>query len=556
MLGAIAGDIIGSPYEWNNTDDRYFELCHSTRGWYRGREVSYHPKFTDDSVMTLAVAKWLMQDRDRHSSKLVSIMQEIGRKYPERGFGPMFRRWLESDNPRPLNSYGNGCAMRVSPVGLVAETLPDAIALAKQTAEVSHAHPEAIKGAQAIAQAVWMARHGRTKDDIRFATEHDFGYDLSIPDDELRQLLQGCVKEPLVVNGEDTGGFVFRETGKFNSSCQDTVPAAIRAFLEGDSFEDVIRRAVALGGDSDTIAAMAGSIAEPFYGGVPEKIRGLCEVYLDGDLRNLMESFERIMIRKEQRSGKIEKEPDDSFSMVKVGESKPIYVVSAYRKEIIEALKNQFGDEISIVGPRQIDAYIAEKYPREQKEGTYLEDPKPDFRTIYYKDGKFHSPTTYPFRDGESESDRKRVFSDFQQMKEYALSVKSRLQTLSGYNGEGSIHYATAYFPRIYHSHIEVWKGDTFAGSIGINPGTGMLSVREGGDLGPFEYGEDRCFPVFYGTGLDSFKESLSRWCLDEGLGIGDKTLYLNIDRANNDICKSKDPALDISDSKSRGLKP
>jgi ADP-ribosylglycohydrolase len=115
MLGAIAGDIIGSPYEWNNTDDRYFDLCHSTRGWYRGREVSYHPKFTDDTVMTLAVARWLMQDPSRSSSRLVEIMQEMGRQYADRGYGPMFRRWLESDDPRPSNSFGNGCAMRVSP---------------------------------------------------------------------------------------------------------------------------------------------------------------------------------------------------------------------------------------------------------------------------------------------------------------------------------------------------------------------------------------------------------------------------------------------------------
>ena len=556
MLGAVAGDIIGSPFEWNNTDDRYFDMCHSTRGWYRGREVSYHPKFTDDTVMTLAVARCLMQDSERRSSRLIETMQEMGRRYSDRGFGPIFRRWLESDSPRPTNSYGNGAAMRVSPVGLVAETLPDALELARQTAEVSHSSPEAVRGAQAIAQAVWMARHGRSKDDIRFATEQDFGYDLSMPEEDMRQLLQGCVREPLIVNGEDTGGFIFRETGKFNSSCQDTVPAAIRAFLEGDSFEDVIRRAIAFGGDSDTIAAMAGSIAEPFYGGVPEKIRGMCDGYLDGELRDLMERFESVMVRKERRTGKVEKMPDDSFGMIRVGDAKPAYVVSAYRKEIIAALKQKFGEDAVIIGPRQVDAWLAENFPGEQKDGTYLEGPLPDHRTIYYRDGKFHSPSTYPFRGGESVELRSRVFSDFQQMKEYAQSVKARLQTLSGYSGEGSIHYATAYFPRIYHSRIEVWKGDIFAGSIGINPGTGLLCIREGGDTGPFEYGEDRCFSVFCGTTLESFKESLSRWCLDEGIGIGDKSLFLNIERANNDICNSRDPGLDISEPKARQIRP
>lgn len=343
MLGAVAGDIIGSPFEWNNTDDRYFELCHSTRGWYRGREVSYHPKFTDDTVMTLAVAKWLMQDKERLSSNLVNIMCEMCRQYSDRGFGPMFRKWFESDNHRPNNSFGNGCAMRVSPIGLVADDLPEALNLARQAAEVSHTHPEGIKGAQAMAQVVWMARHGRSKDDIKFATEQEFGYNLDQDENELRQILQGCVKGPVIVNGEETGGSYFRQTGKFNSSCQDTVPAAIISFLKGDSFEDVVRRAVAMGGDSDTIASMADAIAEPFYGRVPEKIRGLCDAYLSTDLRNLMETFERIMIRKEIRTGKIEKGLDDMFKMIRIGDEKTAYVVSGYKKDIIEALRQKFG---------------------------------------------------------------------------------------------------------------------------------------------------------------------------------------------------------------------
>ena len=220
MLGAVAGDIIGSPYEWNNTQDRYFELCRGTRGWFRGREVNYHPKFTDDTVMTLAVARWLMSDPDRNRSNLIRIMQSMGREYIDSGFAPMFKRWILIDDPRPNNSYGNGAAMRVSPVAMVAESLPEAINLARLTAEVSHSHPEGIKGAEAMAQAVWMARHGRSKDDIRFAMSNDFGYDLSMPENEMVSLLAGCVKEPIIVNGIETEEFYFRETGKIDSSCQ------------------------------------------------------------------------------------------------------------------------------------------------------------------------------------------------------------------------------------------------------------------------------------------------------------------------------------------------
>ena len=426
----------------------------------------------------------------------------------------------------------------------MAESLPDAIALAKQTAEISHTHPEAVKGAQAMAQAVWMARHGRSKEDIAFAMENDFGYDLHPDADEFRQILQGCEKEPIVVNGEETGQFYFRPTGRMNSSCQDTVPAAIMAFLKGDSFEDTVRRAVAMGGDSDTIAAMAGAIAEPFYGGVPEKIRGLCDNYLTPDLKSLMETFERVMVRKEVRSGKVEKEPDDSFRMIRRGDDKPVYVVSGYRKDISDALRAKFGEDVSIMGPRQADAFLASLKESSQKDGTYLEEPRIDERRIYFRDGRFHSPTTYPFREGFSEEARRKAFDTFQKMKAYASEVKHKLQSMSGYYGEGSVHFATAYFPVILHSSIEVWKGDTFAGSIGIDPLSGFLKTTEGGDLGPQEHGEDRCFSVFWGTDLNSFKDELSRFCLDEGVGLESKDYRLNLDRANEDIGKSTDRSL------------
>ena len=355
MLGAVAGDIIGSPYEWNNTQDRYFELCRGTRGWFRGREVTFHPKFTDDTVMTLAVARWLMNDPDRKASNLIRIMQSMGREHIDSGFAPMFKRWILSDDPRANNSYGNGAAMRVSPVAMVAESLPEAINLARLTAEVSHSHPEAIKGAEAMAQAVWMARHGRSKDDIRFAISNDFGYDLSMPENEMVSLLAGCVKEPILINGEDTGEFYFRETGKIDSSCQNTVQAAGRAFLEGDSFEDTVRRAVAYGGDSDTIASMAGAIAAPFHGGVPEKISGMCNVYLSQELRSLMQSFEHVcMERRSSHPIKVEHKRDDSFRIIRHGDDKT-YVAPSYRKDLIEALKERFGDDIKIIKPSEMN---------------------------------------------------------------------------------------------------------------------------------------------------------------------------------------------------------
>ena len=543
MLGAVAGDIIGSPYEWNNTQDRYFELCRGTRGWFRGREVTFHPKFTDDTVMTLAVARWLMNDPDRKASNLIRIMQSMGREYIDSGFAPMFKRWILSDDPRANNSYGNGAAMRVSPVAMITESLPEAINLARLTAEVSHSHPEAIKGAEAMAQAIWMARHGRSKDDIRFAISNDFGYDLSMPENEMVSLLAGCVKEPILINGEDTGEFYFRETGKIDSSCQNTVPAAIRAFLEGDSFEDTVRRAVAYGGDSDTIASMAGAIAAPFHGGVPEKISGMCNVYLSQELRSLMQSFEHVyMERRSSHPIKVEHKRDDSFRIIRHGDNKT-YVAPSYRKDLIEALKERLGDEIKIIKPSEMNDTLS-RLSAQTKDGTYLETPLPDVRTIYFQDGEFRTSATMKGEGLPPQPIREESRKDFLEIHDYAQDVKNRLQQACGYDGSGSIHFANAYFPRIYSERVEIWKGDVFAGSVGIDPSNGLLKINQGGDFGPMEWYEDRTESVFNSISMDSIKESIGRYCLDEGIGIFDKNRTSNVQTANKDVSLSNDSKL------------
>ena len=558
MLGAIAGDIIGSPYEWNNTNDRFFELCRGTRGWFRGHEVTYHPKFTDDTVMTLAVARWLMSDKDRSASRLIAIMQSMGREYIDRGFAPMFKRWLQSDDPRPNNSYGNGAAMRVSPVAMTAQSLPEAIALARMTAEVSHSHPEGLKGAEAMAQAVWMANHGRSKDDIRFAMEHDFGYDLSMSEDDMKALLAGCIKEPVIVNGEDIGQFYFRETGKIDSSCQNTVPAAVRAFLEGDGFEDTVRRAIAYGGDSDTIASMAGAIAAPFYGGVPEKITGMCNVYLDLQLRSLMESFENnLLLKKSASKIKIEHKQDNSFKIIRAGDKK-IYVVPSYRKELVEALKGRFGEDINIIKPSEMPEVLKE-LSAQDKDGTYLENPRPDVRTIYYQDGEFRTSVTMTGDNLPSQNAREESRREFLEIHDYAKLVKSQLQQACGYHGEGSIHFANAYYPEIFSERVEIWKGDIFAGSVGIDASCGLLRINQGGDFGPMEWFGERTDSVFSSVSLDSIKESIGRYCLDEGIGICDANRTSNVETANRDVANSKDfkliDAIDNTPNRQQSIK-
>jgi ADP-ribosylglycohydrolase len=258
MLGAIAGDIIGSTYEFRNTKSMDFEL------------FEQGCRFTDDSVMTLAVAKWLTEDEAHTIPYLIYCMQELGHLHADAGYGGRFLGWLWEDDPQPYNSWGNGAGMRVSPVGLYAKTLDEALALAAVTASVSHNHPEGVKGAQAIATSVFLAKHGKSKAEIKAYVEKTFGYDLNRTTAEIRPRYG------------------------FDVSCQGSVPEAIIAFLEGKSFEEVIRLAISLGGDSDTIGAMAGAIAACVYP-IPDEIAERCNSILTEDLREIKDRFIEIM---------------------------------------------------------------------------------------------------------------------------------------------------------------------------------------------------------------------------------------------------------------------
>ncbi len=264
MYGAVLGDIVGSPYEFdhNNYKAKNFSL------------FSRRSEFTDDTVMTLAVAKALMntcgQDDTVIKAALVREMQRLGRAYPNRGYGARFDSWLHEEDPQPYNSYGNGSAMRVSPAAWLAENMTEALHLARLTAEVTHDHPEGIKGAQATAAAIFLVRTGHSKVDIKAHVEHEFGYNLSRTCDEIRP--------------------VYRHV----ESCQETVPQAIIAFLESAGFEDALRTAVSLGGDSDTLAAITGSIAEAFYG-VPEELKQECRQRLTPELAGILQKWENIV---------------------------------------------------------------------------------------------------------------------------------------------------------------------------------------------------------------------------------------------------------------------
>jgi len=266
MYGAILGDIIGSPYEFDQGNkSKAFPL------------FSDRSRFTDDTVMTVAVAQALMDNAGRDARAVrravAGAMMDWGRRYPDRGYGGRFRGWLfHSPSPEaaePYGSYGNGSAMRVSAAGWLYDSLEETRRAARLSAEVTHNHPEGVMGAESVACAIFLARTGSGKAEIRDFIRGEFGYDLSRTCDEIRPSYRHV------------------------ESCQETVPEAITAFLEGADFEDVIRTAVSLGGDCDTIACIAGSIGEAFFG-VPEALKGECRRRLPPDMLAVLDRFDEL----------------------------------------------------------------------------------------------------------------------------------------------------------------------------------------------------------------------------------------------------------------------
>ena len=261
MYGAILGDIIGSPYEFDRGEKtKEFELFPT------------EARFTDDTVMSIAVAEALIglgadADEERVKADVVRFMRHWGRLYPLVGYGGIFRIWLATDDPQPYGSYGNGSAMRVSSVGWLYDSLTRTREVARWTAEVTHSHPEGVKGAESVASGIYLGRTGHSKEEIKSYIMQEFGYDLSRTLDEIRP--DYCM----------------------DATCQGSVPEAITAFLESADLIDAIRNAVSLGGDTDTTACIAGSIAEAFYG-CPDELREKCLSRLPEEMRDVLLAFD------------------------------------------------------------------------------------------------------------------------------------------------------------------------------------------------------------------------------------------------------------------------
>ena len=258
LIGAVIGDIAGSIYEFNPHKLKDINL--------QNKDMEY----TDDTIMTIAVADWILNDKKLTKKGLVARMQQWGRKYPDSmgAYGGMFSQWLSSNNPKPYNSWGNGAAMRVAAVGFAFSSLEETLKVAKKSAEVTHNHPEGIKGAQATAAAIFMARTGSTKEEIRRYISENFGYDMNRTCDDIRP------------------------TYSFDGSCQGTVPESIIAFLDSKDYEDAIRLCISLGGDADTMGAITGAIAGAYYHQMPYDLYEFAMNKLPDDIKGIIKLFD------------------------------------------------------------------------------------------------------------------------------------------------------------------------------------------------------------------------------------------------------------------------
>lgn len=304
MIGAIIGDIVGSRFEWNNIKSKDFEF------------LTYKCFPTDDSVMTLALAQAILVSKPDHSDlskNAIECMQSVGRNYPDCGYGGGFHKWMFSDDPKPYYSYGNGAAMRVSAAGFAANSIEEAKELSRKITEVTHNHPEGIKGAEATAVAIYMAKTGSSLLEIRDYIDKNY-YPMNFTLDGIRA------------------------TYKFNETCQDTVPQALMAFFESTDFEDAIRNAISIGGDSDTLAAICGGVAEAYYG-VPAEIRKHALTFLDTQLLQILTAFENKF------PPVMEKNVAEDTT-VSIKRQKDITVEGATREELMEAAVSAIDQDV------------------------------------------------------------------------------------------------------------------------------------------------------------------------------------------------------------------
>lgn len=443
VFGAVVGDIIASPYRLVNADRYDFPLFEKNKSPLGD---VFHPGITGVSIITAAVSKWLKTDSGLATKALDRLIIEMIRDDLDRNYTSMMLHWSDlHSNGEKFDFDLNFAAAMVSPIGMCRIPLKDAIDTAGKAASVITSDKNTARGAKAIAEAVWLASNGRSKEDILFSMEHGYGYSLSLPLEEITARARGYLKEPIIVNGEKTGEYYFRNIGRREFRTSPTVTAALKAFMDGNGFEDTVRRAVVIGGDSCSIASIAGAIAGAKYG-IPDDIKRKAWKLIPGHLDHLLYQHQKEYSQRESLQVRSQTNVHGAFKVIRFSDGRRVFSVPTDRKDIINAIRQRFGKDAEII------------------------------------------------RSGKEK--------------------------------------------------IEVWKGDLYAGSVGIDSMTGLISIDQGGNFGPMEWDGERTESVFRDCDRMTVRECIGHYCLDEGVGLFTKSGLTNIERANGDIARSNDKAL------------
>lgn len=537
LRGAVYGDLVGSPFMKENTHNRYFDLGEGRRAFSRGRVRTFFPVATEASHGAAAVCRWLSTWRDSPSAEtLQKCLREQYDSHPRAEWSTPTRVFLTSGMREGSPTSDWAAVARSVPVAaFCGDDLFRALELAEASVKATCSDPEAARMAVAIAHAVHMALHGGTAAEIFTTMDMQYGLVTTRPEEDVRAMLRGEVAEPLVMLGREVeGAYRFREPeSPAPPSARTVTEAALRAVLRSDSWEDAVRRAVALGGPSNGVAGIAGAIAAALWGGVAPEVVGKLFAYVPPDVAHVAESLDgwRERNRVGGDASPYSSIARDAVTIIAAEGSKTAFVVPEGRKDLRDAVTRNIPDPL-VISPSEVEPYLDTF--REERTGTYAYGPRPEIRTLYLQDGRLVSPSSYSAPGMPPLQERRRHLEAFLSLRSWCAGIQGELNAAAGNPGAGQVHYGRAYHMWIGGRRIDFLYGDEVCGTVRLDA-RGLMRL----DLGEYrEIPEDARFtghreaswasrPLFTVPEsvdpmghLDDIREDILSRLLDRGVGL------------------------------------
>ena len=536
--GVVYGDLVGSPYMIENTYNRYFELGENRRAYSRGRVRSFFPEVTEVSHGAAAVCRWLTVWRDNPTAEnLLECLRDQYDSHPRGGWTEATRLFLTSGSRAPSSTPDWSAVTRSVPIAsFFKDDLPRALELTEACVRATCSDEQTINAAKAVTHSIFMAREGKIAAEIFTVLEMQYGLLLTMPEDDLRAELRGEVAEPLTMLGTPVeGAYRYRLPDSPSPPPARTVTeAALRSAIRSDSWEDAVRRAVALGGPSNAVAGIAGGLAESLYGEVTPTVVGKLFTHIPTDVYRQMESFDKATaVGVERQASPYGDMARDAVTIIGLGPGETVYVVPEHRADIRGVIEDSFPNP-RIISPSEVDGFLAGF--TENRTGTYAYGPRPEVRTLYVQDGaRLVSPSQYVAAGMPPLQERRRHLSEFLSLRSWCMEAQKEMNALAGNADAGQIHYGNAYHMWIGSRQIDFNFGDTLAGRISLD-GRGLLKVELGEDRdvsadARFENHREQAWasrslftvadtvdPLSH---LEDIKDEIRSRLLDEGLGNG-----------------------------------